>query len=816
MSIDLSRLNTQQRIGVTAPLVPVLVLAGAGSGKTRVLAYRIAYLLERGDYKSYEILALTFTNKAAKEMQQRVNTLLQNQESSTVANLRYADGFGKARAMVGERITNQDQNLSTLNSSAMPTMGTFHGLGVKILHQFGHLLALPKVFTIIDSEDALKIIKTGLAERGVGEAIKPQAVLHFIHKVKNSGFSAEKLAEEYRGYLKRIYLDGYEQYQRALQKQGVVDLDDLILLPVQLFRSFPEVRSYYQNKFKYILVDEYQDTNPVQYQFIRLLCPPSGIFVVGDDAQSIYGFRGSDITNILNFERDFKDAKVIVLDQNYRSTQNILAVADTVLKHSAEQKPKTMWTENHVGQKVVVKELANEYAEAEFVAGRIVEMATSSLPLRASELWSEHGNLVSTKQLNNITIKQKDEMATRLPSLGTDGQASQTPRNDNTQERPFSVLEYMLGQRNGPRSNVQGQTSRIRLPEKHGPLSKFAVLYRTHAQSRALEEALLKAEIPYRIFGGLKFYDRAEVKDALSALKILLSIRNDLALGRVLSKPNNGIGEKTIAGLKEIVAVSYESRVMSQEVPVVVPLSRTMARQGKNYIQENLELVGLVRQEFETLPQTKSRTAVINFLKQLESWLEAPVTTLLSELLLRIINELGFIKLYSDGTEAGDARVENLLELVSVSRQYDEIGWQESLPTFLESVALVSELDASSDEAEVVTLLTLHSAKGLEFDVVFFVGLEEGILPHSRSMMEESALAEEVRLAYVGITRARHELYMTYVRERGIFGESRASVPSRLLKTLPSQAVSTSGLRAHFLPKHELSDGGVEYEPFEE
>ncbi len=782
MPISLDKLNPQQQLAVTAPLLPVLVLAGAGSGKTRVLAYRIGYLVEEGSQLPENILALTFTNKAAKEMQHRVQALLHSE-------------IPNDNPPAGGQISNKSEfgYPRMTNNYSLPTMGTFHGLGVKILHQYGYLLGLSRVFTIIDTEDALKIIKENLTLRGVGEEVKPQAVMHFIHKVKNTGIRAEDLAEEYRGYLKQLFLDAYGQYQTALQRQGVVDLDDLVLLPVKLLRTFPEVRSYYNQKFRYILVDEYQDTNPVQYEFLRLLSPPAGIFVVGDDAQSIYGFRGSDITNILNFERDFEGAQVVVLDQNYRSTQNILAVADTVLKHSIKQKPKTMWTENKAGQKVVVRELADEYEEASFVVERIAG-------------------------------GEKLEIESGIRSFETGNQEPSQEIVDD--ERPFSVLDYMLGQKRGRRESllrqgyggqarIMNHESSLRLPEEHGLLSRFAVLYRTHAQSRALEEAFLSAGIPYRVYGGLRFYDRAEVKDALSALNVLLNIRNGLALKRVLSKPNNGIGQKTIAGLREAIEKNQELRIKSFET-LRGPETLEGNPAEEDYIKENLELVQATRQELETLPRTKSRASVIEFLNQLESWLETPADSLLSDLLLRIINESGLIKTYSDGTEAGDSRVENLMELVSVARQYNDKGWKESLPIFLESVALVTELDGSSDETDAVTLLTLHSAKGLEFDVVFFVGLEEGILPHSRSMLDEAALAEEVRLAYVGITRARHELYMTYARQRGVFGETRMSVPSRLLRTLPNSAVSKYGERATTLPGHELSDGGVEYAPVEE
>ncbi len=756
-NLDLKSLNERQRLAVTAPMKPALVLAGAGSGKTRVLAFRIAYVIDMGWVSPEHILALTFTNKAAREMQSRVLALLGGKSGQQTADNR-------------------------LPTTKTPTLSTFHSLGVRILRQHGYLLNLPKTFAIYDKEDQLKVLKDVYVEKELDEKIKPQAVLHFIHTVKNNGVAPEVLAEQYSGYMSQTFLQGYYGYQAALLAQGGVDLDDLLVLPLKLLSSFEEVRSYYRARFRYILVDEYQDTNPVQYALLRQLSPPAAIFVVGDDAQSIYGFRGSDITNILNFEHDFPEAEVFVLDQNYRSTQNILAVSGAVLKHSKEQKPKVLWTENSAGQRVVVREFANETAEANFVVRTIVELASGI---------TNHDSRI---------MNQAEES----PELSFDSEL-------DTEERPFSVLDYMLEQRNAKSKGKSQNYSTVHLPEKHAPLSQFAILYRTHAQSRALEDALLASGVPYKIVGGVRFYDRQEVKDALSYLRVLQNIRDFVALTRTFTAPPKGIGDKTGSLVKALILKNEEL-----ETNQLASVEGELEGSRQVGILGNILMFKKLRKEVLTaLPGVKSRTSVVSFFDMLLSWLEADTILPLHELLMRIIHESGLVKYFSDGTETGDARVENLVELVSVAKKFSQEGWQDALPKFLEEVALVSDVDQISDEHDVVTLMTLHSAKGLEFDTVFFTGLEEGLLPHSRSMQDEAALAEEVRLAYVGVTRAKQKLYMTYVIMRGLFGESRLAVPSRLLRELPEHSVEWRG-RPRFLPNSDSPNSGVTYEPFVE
>ncbi len=742
--LDLTILNNRQREAVTAPPGPLLVLAGAGSGKTRVLAYRIVYIIEQGMVAPDHVLALTFTNKAAKEMRERVHTLLSSQNVV---------------------VSSQFQEPTTDNrqpTTALPTLSTFHSLGVKMLRQHGYVLGLPRVFAILDTEDQLKLLKEVFVAQNIDESIKPQVVLHFIHGIKNSGMAAEEAAAGLRGYMAQQFIAAYYGYQAELHKQGSVDLDDLILLPVKLLSEFPEVRSYYQNRFRYILVDEYQDTNPIQYKFLRQLSPPAPLFVVGDDAQSIYGFRGSDIANILNFERDFPESKVVVLDQNYRSTQSILAVADRVLQHSAEQKPKVLWTENSVGQKVWVKELSNETAETDFIVEHIIALATES----------DGGGVAGGETEEVEDVVEEDD-------------------------RPFSVLDYMLGQKKRG-AHTGASFSSARLPAQHGPLSRYAVLYRTHAQSRVLEAGLLAAGIPYKIVGGVRFFDRKEIKDAISFLRVLVNVRDGIALARALGVPAKGVGDKTIALVKDVIYGQHVEQTTEWGVT------------------ENSLLIERVQGGLGGLPNTKAKTAVAAFFSMVRGWAAVPLDMPLHELLQRILTESGLLAHYKAEGEAGEVRVENLRELISVAQNFSAQPWPLGLADFLEEVALMSDLDTVADSDDAVTLMTLHGAKGLEFDVVFFAGLEEGLLPHSRSMLDPKAFAEEVRLAYVGVTRARHELYLTYVRQRGIFGESRLAVPSRLLRELPESAVQWKSGRPKSLPASSMNDGGVEYEPFQD
>lgn len=729
-SEQLALVNDRQREAVTASQNPLLVLAGAGSGKTRVLALRICFLVETGQVLPGNILALTFTNKAAAEMRGRVQQLLQ-----TSTSVRGGSGFS-----------------FTDKPALEPVLSTFHSLGVKMLRVHGAQVGVPKGFSIIDGDDQQRVLKQVQELSQIPESVTLSMAQHFIHTVKNSGFGAAQVAESYRSFIGSALVQMYEGYEQSLRRQGVVDLDDLVRLPTKLLTEHAEVRAIYQELFRHVLVDEYQDTNPVQYQFLRALCPPSAISVVGDDAQSIYGFRGSDITNILNFEKDFPNAQVVVLDQNYRSTVHILAVASAVLQQSAEQKPKELWTDRPGGKRVTIQEFSDEQAEAAFVVESIIGKANPA------------------------------EGATEI-----DGDSVESAEYGFGEEKPFSVLDYLLSSRTG-RKGAHSPQITARLSVCHGPLDRFAVLYRTHAQSRVLESAFIAAGVPYRIVGGLRFFDRKEIKDALAFLRVLANPLDGLAWARAASAVKRGVGEKALANLMEIIE-SFNGRMLAVEGFPWGALEARVMQEG------SAKLAGFVS-FFTARAQSAAEVS-------------------LGGVVHALLYESGLMAQYATGDPELADRYDNLREFEVVAQKYAAEPWQDGLHGFLDEAALMTEGDLAGVADDAVTLMTLHGAKGLEFDVVYFAGLEEGLLPHSRSMDNPKSLAEEVRLAYVGITRARQELYLTFARQRGVFGESRIGVPSRFLRGLPDAAILWEGKRSRRIFGYDDSAADIHYEPYE-
>ena len=734
---ELQKLNNRQREAVTASTEPLLVLAGAGSGKTKVLALRIAWLITTGQVQAGNVLALTFTNKAAAEMSGRVRALLRQlgsaQKSAPLA------GFSPA-----------------IGGSVEPVLSTFHSLGVKMLRLHGSLLSVPPQFSIIDSDDQQKILKEIFTTLEVPESILPAMALHYIHSIKNSGVSPEQRATEYRNFVGGFLLQTYYAYQKRLQSLGVVDLDDLVVLPTRLLEEFPAVRSFYQDLFQHVLVDEYQDTNPIQYRFLRALCPPSAISVVGDDAQSIYGFRGSDVTNILNFETDFRNAQVVVLDQNYRSTAHVLAVAGAVLQHSKEQKPKELWTNREGGRRVVVQELASEQEEAAFIVNAIVEK--------------------SNPEGVEFTVPEDTEA-------------------EEWAEKPFSVLDYLLASRTkGPRSHP----ATAHLHALHGPLGRYAVLYRTHAQSRVLESACIAAGIPYRIVGGLRFFDRKEIKDALAFLRVIMNPTNLLAWERAAGAVKRGVGDKALEMLRGIIQQARETHESNAHTAEGLFTCAAIYEAARQQLGDKQSKLLQFIQLFQKLDALDSKASLTEFIQAMFA-------------------QSGLLAQYATGDPALVDKYDNLRELESLAGKYTSFEWRQSLSLFLEEAALMSEADAVGASDDAITLMTLHAAKGLEFDVVFFAGLEEGLLPHARSLQDEKALAEEVRLAYVGITRAKEELYITLARQRGLYGETKVGVPSRFLRGLPETAIHWRGSRPRFLPESDGgADGSVSYVSYED
>ncbi len=732
--MDLKVLNDKQREAVTAPLGPVLVLAGAGSGKTRVLTYRIAYLIEQGLMPPANILAVTFTNKAAKEMQTRVMQIL-----GPVRPKSAADG-------------------------GQPTLGTFHSIGARLLRQQISRLGYSSAFTILDSDDQLKVIRDICKELDIPKQYAPTLFRAYISSAKNLLQTPNELNVGLEGFLHSMVQQVYANYQNFIYKQNSVDFDDLLMLPIKLFEAFPEVLRKYQSQWQYILVDEYQDTNQAQYMFLHMLAKSRNLFVVGDDAQSIYGFRGSNIANILNFEKDFEDALVIKLEQNYRSSKNILAAAQKVIELNTEQKPKTLWTDNSDGDKVTVEEVFDGRAEAVYVAQKIVKLAT----LKKG----------STNEDQNELVYDEAES----DDAGFHDDFSQ--ESDQQQDKPFSILDQFLNAQRA-RGRRIGETFGVnvpQLPDEHGPLNEFAILYRTHAQSRQMEEVLIEAGIPYQIVGGVKFYERKEIKDVLAYVRLVVNPKDLVSLARVVNVPARGIGEKTFSIIKNFIF----DRPSTEE---------------PNDFMAALNQIPLPPKQLQSLINFYDNIAVGRALRE---------DATLSDLLRVIIKTTRMEDYLRDGTDMGEARLENVNELSSVTAKFDNLPWHEGVVDFLEEVALITDIETLENEKNSVTLMTLHAAKGLEFDVVFFIGLEEGLLPHSNTLMDQKELAEEIRLAYVGLTRARKQLFLLYAQSRQMYGSFQSNPPSRVLRALPMEAISLKGNAANLFS----DNAGNRYEPF--
>lgn len=631
----LENLNPAQKEAVEATEGAVLVIAGAGSGKTKALTHRVAYLIREKGVAPRNILAVTFTNKAAQEMKERILGLL--------------DG----------------------NKDRLPLVGTFHSICVRILRQEIEKIGYKKSFNIFDTQDQESLMKKVLKELEINaDQFKPKAMLGAISKAKNELRSVEGFAAQTGGYYEEIVAKVYVAYQKRLKEQDALDFDDILMLIVTVFQKFPEVLEKYQNLFRYIMVDEYQDTNHAQYTLVRMLAQKWGnICVVGDDWQGIYSWRGADIQNILDFEKDYPQARVIKLEQNYRSTQNILDAAYGVISKNINRKDKEIWTDNKGGQMLTVYEAYDERREAEFIIGEIIAYKA----------------------------------------------------------------------------------------EHKCDLNDFVVLYRTNAQSRIVEEAMLRNSIPYRIIGGVKFYQRKEVKDVIAYLRLIQNFNDEVALERIINEPRRGVGE---VSLKKWLGFARE--------------------QGLDYVAAGLVIDGDSKLNAGKIEAIKK---FCNFIVRAE---EKIAKTKVTDLMEFVFAESGYGKFLLDGTDEGQTRYENVRELLTVSKKYDEYVGKEGLSLFLEEVALIADTDNIDQSTESVHLMTLHSAKGLEFKVVFIIGLEEGILPHSRSLIDYGEMEEERRLMYVGITRAKEKVYLVYTRERNIYGSLQINSPSRFMDDIPA------------------------------
>jgi DNA helicase-2/ATP-dependent DNA helicase PcrA len=631
----LAGLNDPQREAVTHGEGPLLILAGAGSGKTRVLTHRIAYLVASDFARPSEILAITFTNKAAQEMRERVELL------------------------VGRR------------TRAMWVM-TFHAACARMLRADAHRLGYTRQFTIYDQADARRLVKRCLDELGIDpKRFTPGAIHTQISDAKNRLRDADAYGKLVGSYFEQTVVDVFRLYERELHRMNAMDFDDLLVRAVNVLELFPEVRERYSAAFRDVLVDEYQDTNHAQYRWLQLLAGEHrNLAVVGDDAQSIYGFRGADITNILNFTDDFPDAHVVSLEQNYRSTQTILDAANALISNNRAQKPKSLWSDLGHGDPIKVRELDDEHAEARFVAGEIQR-------------------------------------------LGDEGVAR----------------------------------------------SEIAVFYRTNAQSRALEDTLVRAEIPYQVIGGPKFYDRLEIKDAIAYLIALVNPADTGSFTRIVNSPRRGIGSTSL------------SRVLSFSNTMGITIWEA-ASEPEQVPSLGAAAVKALRRFMGTMQLLRERA-------------ESEVS--IAELLQEVLRETGYLAaLEAERTFEAQGRIENLEALVNRASEYDttQSGDTPSLAEFLQQLSLRSDADDRTDDEGLVTLMTLHNAKGLEYPIVFIIGCEEGVFPHSRAL-DEGGLEEERRLAYVGITRAERDLYLTYARSRMVFGAPSAGLSSRFITEIP-------------------------------
>ena len=647
----LARLNPPQREAVAHQHGPLLILAGAGSGKTRVLAHRVAYLVATGT-KPWQIVAVTFTNKAANEMRERI------------------------AGLIGEEAARE------------ATIGTFHAICARILRRDGERIGLTRSFNIYDRADQVAVVKGVLRALDLDEKrFAPAGMLAWIGQRKDELADVATAKRQAANYYDETAARVYESYQLRLHEDDAVDFDDLLMRAVFLFEQHPDVLARYQGRWQQILVDEYQDTNRAQYLLCSLLAAKHrNLAVVGDDDQSIYSWRGADLRNILDFERDNADAKVVKLEQNYRSTQTILDAAHAVVSRNEGRKEKKLWTDRGTGTLITVFDAYNEYEEAEFVARQVERLVGGSAQRGVSAL---------------LTHRADDE----------DG-----------------ALQY----------------------------GDIAVCYRINAQSRVLEESFMRFGIPYQLVGGTRFYERREVKDALAYVRLARSPADRVALERVVNVPARGIGDKTVEELRAW-ATSRGT-----------PLWSAVEAAG-----ENANLTPRAR---------ASLGAFADLVRGLRALAEVEPPSAVFD---AVFERSGLQSAIQDGTDDGEERWTNLLELRNHAAEFDELAVPEGLARFLEEVALVSDQDTLEDRPERVTLITLHAAKGLEFPVVFIVGLEEGLLPHKRALEDERELEEERRLAYVGMTRAKDRLFLVNARHRSTWGVGAASEPSRFLAELP-------------------------------
>ena len=643
----LANLNNEQKKAVEQTEGPLLVLAGAGSGKTSVLTTKIAYLVNEKKINPYNILAITFTNKAAKEMKTRVVKMLGNEA--------------------------YDIQIST-----------FHSLGLLLIRENYEKLELAKNFTILDSDDSLTLIKKILKDMNLDPKIyNPRSIRNKISSSKNELITSKEYQKFANSDYEQIILEVFQKYEQKIKNNNSLDFDDLLLMPIELFNKHPEVLKKYQQRFKYILVDEYQDTNQAQYILIKMLGEKyKNICVVGDIDQSIYGFRGANYRNILNFEKDYPNAKIIKLEENYRSTGNILNVANNVIKNNKKRKEKNLWTKNEEGKLIKYHRALDEKDEAAYVVNQIKKM------------------------IDNGEAKEE-----------------------------------------------------------------IAILYRTNAQSRNMEEALLKENIPYKVVGSFYFYNRKEIKDLISYLKLIYNPNDDISLMRVINVPKRQIGPKTIESLATKAINNQTSLYNSIE-------------SGKELVFKNI--IENIKKESENLS--------------------------LTELVDLILNKTGIKEeLLNEKTLEAEVRLENLEEFKSITKNFEENNGIISLEEFLLEISLVSDIEEHKNSKDVITLMTVHSAKGLEFKHVFLIGMEDGLFPHNNSLDYDEELEEERRLCYVAITRAKNTLTLVNAKRRTLYGNTASNMPSRFIKEIDSKYLDSDEEEVKIIKKQDMIDENATY-----
>ena len=639
----LNKLNDKQREAVTTTEGPVLVLAGAGSGKTTVLVNRIAYIIEKRKVSPENIIAITFTNKAANEMKERITRLIGTDADSM-------------------------------------WISTFHSACVRILRSNIDLIGFNRDFVIYDTSDVKTLLKECLKELDLDEKAYPTKALSAqIGKAKDNMQTPEIYeALNSKDYYLSIVSKVYYLYQKKLKNNNALDFDDIVYFAVKILSENPDVLSYYQNKFRYILVDEYQDTNNIQYMLISLLAQKNrNICVVGDDDQSIYKFRGANIQNILGFEDEFEDAVTIKLEQNYRSTKNILNAANAVIANNSERKGKDLWTANVEGDKIIINTAKTERDEGDYIASQIDKSVASG-------------------------------------------------------------SQY----------------------------SDFAILYRTNAQSRVIEEMLMRHSIPYRVLAGMRFYDRKEIKDLIAYLRIIYNLRDNVSIKRIINEPKRGIGNTTIE----------KASLIADE--------------------KNLTLYDILNKAYDYPQLLRASSKIEDFVKIINSLTASHHSMKLEDFVVKVLNDTGYLPaLELENTVEAQSRIENLKEFLSVVQEYEKTAEMPSLGDFLENISLVADIDSYDEEQDTVVMMTIHSAKGLEFNNVFIAGFEEGLFPSNRTAIEREDLEEERRLCYVAITRAKKQLYITTANSRMIYGKTNITMPSRFLDEIPSEYLKNTSVK---------------------